>query len=266
VEGRAVLEFARRGSRTVLAYSRFDAPMTMVRPFEAPDGRLVVQLMTLGPGLCGGDRLHADIRADEGTRVMVTTTAATRIMTMEPEQRAEQHVTLSVGSGALLEYYPTVSIPFPGSALRQTVEIAAAPDARVGVLEGWALGRIARGEYLEFTYLSSRTTLSVDGVLCYADAMHLEPGAGDLTGPAILAGHRYLASGVWYGADLSSGGWSGAEDRDSLAAFAQSRPGLVYLRALARDGCGLDGVLRRSIDRIAEAWGVAPLQLDRFHN
>jgi urease accessory protein len=265
VDGRVELHFARRGARTVLVRSQIETPMAMIRPFELSDGRAVVQLITLGPGLCGGDRVRADITADEGTRVAITTTAATRIMTMDADQHAEQHVTLTVGRGALLEYYPTISIPFPGSALTQSVHVEAASDARVGVLEGWALGRTARHEYLEFRRISSRTTLSIDGVLRYADATQMEPADGDLSGAGILAGHRYLASGVWYGADLCPGGWRGGEDGETLTAFAQSSQSLVYLRALARDGCGLDAVLRRSIDDVAAAWGIAPLLLDRFH-
>jgi len=42
---------------TILAQSRVEAPMMVIRPFELPDGRLVVQLITLGPGLCGGDAI-----------------------------------------------------------------------------------------------------------------------------------------------------------------------------------------------------------------
>ena len=80
--------------------------MTVIRPFELPDGRLVVQLITLGPGLCGGDAIHVDVSAEDGARVVVTTTAATRVMTMEPGQSAEQHVVLRAGPGASLEYYP----------------------------------------------------------------------------------------------------------------------------------------------------------------
>ena len=40
--------------------------MTVIRPFELPDGRLVVQLITLGPGLCGGDAIHVDVTAEDG--------------------------------------------------------------------------------------------------------------------------------------------------------------------------------------------------------
>ena len=254
LNGSVRLTFERRGPRTILAESRIEAPMTVVRPFDLPGGRLMIQLITLGPGLCGGDSVRIDIAAGDGTRVVVTTTAASRIMSMEAGAHAEQHVTLRAGHDAALEYYPLVTIPFPGSALTQTVRVEAEATSRVGVLETWALGRAARGEYLEFTCLSSRTTMSVDGMLRYGDATHLEPAAQDVAGGAILAGHRYLATGFWQGATLPARTLPQPCPGDVLMAFGQSRPGLVYLRALADDGPALEAALRLATAAVAGAW------------
>jgi len=38
---------------------------------------------------------------------------------------------LKAGDDTSLEYYPSLTIPFPGSALKQTVTVTAAPTARV---------------------------------------------------------------------------------------------------------------------------------------
>lgn len=252
--GRAELVFARRASRTVLVHSRIEAPMMVVRPFDLPDGRLMIQLITLGPGLCGGDVISIDVSVGAGASVVVTTTAASRIMSMETGVRAEQHVTLRAGHDAVLEYYPLITIPFPGSALTQTLRVEAAATSRVGVLEAWALGRTARGEYLQFTSLSSRTTMSVDGALRYADAIRLEPAVNDLTGGAILAGHGYLATGFWLGATLPSGTLPECDAGEVLMALGQSQPGLVYLRALAREGPALDDALRRATGLVTDGW------------
>jgi urease accessory protein len=254
LDGRVILAFARRGTRTVLVESRIEAPMSVVRPFELADGRLMIQLITLGPGLCGGDTIRIDVHAHDGARVVVTTTAASRIMSMEDGAHAEQHVTLRAGDGAALEYYPLVTIPFPGSALTQTVRVEAEATSRVGVLETWALGRTARREYLQFTSMSSRTRMSVGGELRYTDAMHLEPAMNDLTGGAILAGHRYLATGFWQGATLAAGAGQADCPQGVLMAFGQSRPGLVYLRALAGDGPALEAALRLATAAVASAW------------
>jgi urease accessory protein len=264
VRGCADLVFARRGSRTVLAHSRIEAPMTVIRPFELADGRLVVQLITLGPGLCGGDVIAVDITAEDGAQVVVTTTAATRVMTMEPGRQAGQDVVLRAGHGASLEYYPAVTIPFPGSALVQTVRALAVPTARVGVLETWALGRSARGEYLQFRSLSSRTTLSVDGTLTYADAMQLEPGVTDAANAGVLAGRRYVAAGFWHGPAVPAEPETSGGGDDVLIAFGQSTPEVAYLRALGDEGPALDAVLRRSVDRVSAAWGLPGVHMDRF--
>jgi urease accessory protein len=272
VRGCAELRFARRGSRTVLAHSRIEAPMTVIRPFELPDGRLVVQLITLGPGLCGGDAMHIAVTAEDGARVVVTTTAATRVMTMEPGEHAEQHVLLHAGHDASLEYYPAVTIPFPGSALVQTVQVTAVPASRVAVIETWAMGRAARGEYLQFRSLSSRTTLSVDGKLAYADAMHLEPGVADVANAGVMAGRAYVAAGFWHGATVEADAAACPERRrgaepvtgGTLTAFAQSTPDIAYLRVLGDDGPALDAVLRRSVERVSASWGLPGVHMDRF--
>jgi urease accessory protein UreH len=264
VRGSAELIFARQGARTVLAVSRIAAPMTVIRQFETADGRLVVQLITLGPGLCAGDAIHIDVTVEDGARVILTTTAATRVMTMVPGLRAEQHVRLRAGHDATLEYYPAVTIPFPGSALVQTVAVVAAPSARVGVIETWAMGRAARDEYLRFRSLSSRTTLHVGGVLTYADAMQIDPAVDEAAATGVLARRRYAAAGFWYGATLPIEPGAPPATDGVLAAFAQSAPDVVYLRALADDGPDLDAVLRRSVERIAAVWQLPAVHMDRF--
>ena len=239
--------------------------MTLIRPFPLPDGRQLVQLITLGPGFCGGDTIRLCITAGEDAGVVVTTTAATRVLSMHPGAQATQHVEIAAARGATVEYYPAVTIPFPHSAFVQTISVHATPGARVGVMETWALGRTARGEYLDFRSLSNRTTLRVDDAVIYADATELAPRVDPLTGAAVLAGRRYLATGFWYGATVPDEPRDGAASDDLLMAFAQSRPGITYLRALASDAPALDAALRRATDRIAAAWGLAPVPLDRFH-
>ena len=264
VAGAIDLRFGWRRSGTVLAGCRVDAPMKVVRPFATADGRVVVQLITLGPGLCAGDTLRVRVRSEAGARVVVTTPAATRIMSMTGGERAEQHVELHADAGSSLEYYPMVAIPFPGSSFVQTVTVAAARDARVGLVEAWALGRQARGEYLAFARLSSRTSLAVDGVLALAEATEVTPGVHDAANAAILAGRHYTASGFWHGVTLPHCESPPPLAERTLVAFGQSKPGLAYLRALAPDAPALDAAIARSLDRVAACWGVTPVRLDRF--
>ncbi len=241
--------------------------MAVIRPFALPQGGLLVQLLSLGPGLCGGDTMRLDVTAGPGTRVIVTTTAATRVMSMDPDISAEQHVFLRAGVSSALEYYPCITLPYPGSAFVQTIAADAADGARVGLLECWGMGRAARSEYLQFRSLSSRTTVSIDGVVRYADAIHLDPQATDLASVALLAGRRYVAAGVWSGVTLGEETTSGgAIQSDPLVAFAQSAPGFAYLRAIGHDGPSVDAALHASVDRVSRCWGLPGVRLDRFHS
>jgi urease accessory protein len=283
LRGGAQLTFCRRGSATVLSSARVEAPLKLVRSFALADGRLVVPLITLGPGLCGGDRYTIDVQVAAGARVVVTNTAATRVLGMADEAQAIQHVRLTAGPSAHLEYYPGLTIPFPDSAFAQDIEVSAAPDAHVGILETWALGRTARGEYLRFRHVRSRTSVRVDGRLIYADATRFEPRAAAVADTGVLDGRRYLVSGFWYGADVAAGARGQTPDaplhtvsaddggqtpdgrlHTALVAFGQSGPGQVFLRALGDDGGTLDGVVRDALSRVADAWKVPPLGLERF--
>ena len=268
MNGIAELVFARARGRTILTKSRVEAPMAVVRPFGLPDGGVLMQIVSLGPGLCAGDRINVDVRAGRGTRVAITTTAATRVMSMDQGAYAEQRITLHAEEDAVMEYYPCVTIPYPGSALRQTIDAHTAPSARIGVLECWAMGRTARSEYLAFRSLASRMTIAAGGRRTYVDAMRLEPESTDLAGAGILAGGRYLACGVWTGVgrDLDDEPAGPASDSDPLVAFATSSPGVGYLRVLGSDGPGVEAVIRASVERVWRIWGLAPVCLSRFHN
>jgi urease accessory protein UreH len=283
LRGGAQLTFCRRGSATVLSCARVQAPLKLVRPFPLADGRLVVPLITVGPGLCGGDTCTIDVHVEARARVIITNTAATRVLGMTDAVQATQRVRLTAGPAAHLEYYPGLTIPFPDSAFVQEIDATAAPDARLGILETWALGRTARNEYLRFRHVRSRTTVRVDGTLIYGDAMILEPRTSAVAGAAVLDRRRYVVSGFWSGADVSSGDWGqtpdapfhtvSAENRGQtpdgrlhtpLVAFGQTGPGQVFLRALGDDGQSLDRVVRDALARVADAWKVPPLRLERF--
>jgi len=262
--GGADMRFVAREGRTVLAHSRVHAPVALVRPFGLEDGGQLVQLITIGPGLCAGDRLDIRIAVEAGARVTLTTPAATRILSMDANQLAEQHVELHAAAGATLEYYPAVTIPFPDSAFTQTIDVHAESGARVGVLETWALGRTSRDEYLRFRRVSTRTRLRVNGTLVYTDAIELRPERDRLDGAGVLAGRRYLASGVWYGVTLPDETAAEVDSADLVAVMMQSRPQVASLRALGSDAPSLETTLGGASARIAAAWGHAPVSLARF--
>jgi urease accessory protein len=103
--------------------------------------------MLLNPtgGLVGGDVLETSVVLGRGSRVCLTTPAATRVY-RSAGPPAVQRFRAAIGQGALLEYLPGHLIPSPGARLRQSVEVTLAADASLLLVDSWAVGRPARGE------------------------------------------------------------------------------------------------------------------------
>jgi urease accessory protein len=262
-KGRVELVFARSGTATQLSHAHACGPLKIVRPFGLDGGRQLVQILTIGPGICGDDEYAIDVVVETGARAVVVSQSATRVHRMKPGSRAVQSVTLTVEDGGQLEYYPGPTIPYPDSDLSQTVTVSLDGASRFGLLECWAMGRVARGEYLVFRCLSSRTEVRVDDMPTYSDALHLEPGRVDVAAAGVLEHHRYVASGYWYGAPgLQPSALQ--TDRGVLCALGESTPGQVYLRALAMDGPALGAALGGAVDQVYRSWNLREAPILRF--
>lgn len=263
VKGRLELVFAPGGARTTLAHAYVSAPLKIVRPFPLPDGRLVVQVLTLGPGLCAGDDCRIDVTSEPGARAIVVMQAASRILGMPEGTRATQSVNLVVAPGAQLEYYPGLTIPFADSCFQQRVAVTADRQSRLGILECWAAGRQTRGEYLRFRQLSSRTAVTIDGKPAFQDALEIDTRTDLAAGTGVLERHRYVASGFWHGVSPDTS--IGLPSFDALVAFGQSTsPDQRFLRALAHDGYAMSGLLQSAVDVINTAWGCDKIPMRRF--
>jgi urease accessory protein len=263
VRGRLALVFAARGGGTVLAHADVHAPLKIVRPFQLADGRVLVQILALGPGLCAGDEYAIDVTVERNASAVVIMQSASRIIGMPAGARAAQNVKLAVDAGGQLEYYPGLTIPFRDSRFVQRVHVDAAADSRLGILETWATGRSGRGEHLAFRGISSRTMVRVDGAPVYADATELAPAEGDVAGTGVLEGHRYFASGFWLNASIEPVHELAVRD-GLLSAFGQTTPHRVYLRALSRDGYAMSEATNEAVRTVNAAWGLVPIPLRRF--
>lgn len=263
VRGRLELAFAARSTGTVLAHAYVSAPLKIVRPFQLPGGGLLVQVITLGPGLCAGDDCRIDVTVESGARAVVVMQAASRILGMPEGAHATQSVNLVVAGGGQIEYYPGLTIPFAESCFRQRVTITADRQSRVGILECWATGRQTRGEYLRFRHLSSRTIVTLNGRPAFADVLEIDGSSNLAAATGILEGHQYVASGFWHGVPPDASITLTATD--ALMAFGRtSSPDQVFLRALAHDGVAISGLLQSAVHVIGRAWGCEPIEMKRF--
>ena len=253
--------FAAARGGTALAHSHVRAPLKIVRPFPLACGRALVQVLTLGPGMCGGDHWQIDITVEDGASAVVIMQSASRLLGMAEGADARHDVRLSVQGGGHLEYYPGLTIPFAGSSFIQRVHADVHQNARFGILETWTTGRSSRGEHLQFRRISSRTTVAVGGAVAYGDAIEIDPSAAGVAGTGMLEGHRYLAAGFWHGVPTDDAAETG---EDGLIAFAPVRSGQLYLRALTMEGSAIAKLAARAVDRVNASWNLPPIPLRRF--
>lgn len=277
MRGTLRLVFRQRQGETYLAEQAASAPLKVLRPFALGQGRVLLQLVNVGPGVMGGDDYQLEITVASGAKVVVVNQSATKLHRMLDGASAQQTVVMNVENGGELEYYPGVSIPYPEADFDQQIRVHLGQKSRFGMLEPWAMGRIVRGEAFAFRRIVTRTRVSVEETPFYADALEVRPNVRDVlgrdvSGRGLLDGYKYLASGLWFDglSDVTDETDNEEFDprRQAAAACVVVKGGLephgLYLRALAQDGLTLTRQLRDTVHRWRTARQMTPVQFERF--
>jgi urease accessory protein len=257
-DGSLRLRFERRGSRTVVTGCRYTLPLQVLAPVALDDPAAVVSILNPTGGLVGGDRLSIDVHAAAGAHAVLTTPSATRVYRTEGEVTA-QMVRLSVGPRAVVEWVPDHTIPFAGSALRQTIDAELDETAGLVLVDAFSAGRIALGEAWRFAVLESAVSIRDQCGWLLHDRFVLRGRAGKddpaFEGLGFAESHPYFASiavvGAFdrdrFAADVERLGADGATTRLGVAVL--SRRGAL-VRCLAPTAPAL-------VDAVAGCWRLA---------
>jgi urease accessory protein len=190
------LAFERRGRDTILTERAFTAPLQVLEPIAlSDDGSVTVVLLNPTGGVLGGDRLDTLVDLGPGTRVCVTTPSATRVYG-SAGPTAVQGTRIRVGAGAILEYFPDHLIPHAGARFEQTLHVDLHPAGRAILWDGFALGRLARGERWAFDTLISRIEVASEGRPIFLDRLELHGGPRCLDGLGGAEGLAYVGTMV----------------------------------------------------------------------
>lgn len=228
---------------------------------RARDPRLFeAVLINAAGGIAGGDRIEQRlaVRADAG--LLASGQAAEKVYrSLGP---AAQLVTrLEVEPGGTLLWLPQETILFDGARLDRTLEVEAAGDARLLLVEAVVLGRTERGEEVRSGGLRDRRILRVDGALRLFDPLRLEgPIAALADRPALLGGARAFATLVALGPGVDEILLDALRERLAAAparAAAGLRGPFLLARLLARDGFALRRALAPAVALLAGALGGA---------
>jgi urease accessory protein len=171
--GIAEIGFEHRDCTTRLAHLYQRDPLRVLFPAPAVGDPPLGVIVTTSGGLVAGDRLDVSVTLGPGSRAHVTASAAEKIYrSTGPTTTILQ--SLSVGSGAALEFLPQETILFDGARLRRETSVDLAPGS--GFLGGdiVVFGRRARGERFTSGFLREVWQVRRDGKLIWGDALHLD--------------------------------------------------------------------------------------------
>lgn len=255
-EARLELTFSLQGVKTIISRQFASSPLKIWRPFDLHNGRVLVQIVNVSPGIMAGDDYRLELKVLSGAKVVLVNQSATKLHSMPEGLCGKQTVLISVEDDAELEYYPGLTIPFPHCDYTQNVVVSLAESAKFALLERYAVGRVERGEVHQYRRVSARVRITRNGKPVYSDGLELKEGVG------LLDGYSYVANGVWC--------WGSTEKTENVQTetmtfvSGQAANEVSYLRALAKDGLEL----KTSLDAFINCWrkerGMDELVFSRF--
>jgi urease accessory protein len=161
---------------TVLASSRQEPPLQVVRAFAVQDGTALAHLHNVSGGLLGGDQLALKVNLGERARVQLTTTGATRIYRPHPHAPpATQSNEFTLNEGALLEHVPDAIIPYAGARFSQGTTIHLAQGAGIFWWEILVPGREAHGESFAYDSVEMKADVIALGQPIASERVRIEP-------------------------------------------------------------------------------------------
>jgi urease accessory protein len=169
------------------------SPLRLLFPRVPEDEPLTACLANTAGGVVGGDALDLEVRAEEGARVLAMGQAAEKIY-RSAGATARIGITLTAGPRAWLEWLPQETIVFEGARVIRRTSLAVDATARAMTGEILVFGRTAHGESLAHGLIRDAISVTRDGRLIWADALHLGGDlARPLAHPAAFGGARACA-------------------------------------------------------------------------
>ena len=272
--GELTLDYAKRDHRTIISHSYFTTPWKLLPPIYLDDtGAAYTLLVNPSGGLVGGDHLSIDMNVEQDAHVLISAPSANRVYRTEGKV-SEQQVNITVGPGAVLEWFPEHTIPFAGSRFRQTLQASLAPGATLLLWDAVASGRIARGERWAFTDLENEIRITTASGNTLLERYILDP-AMDLGRVGLAEEWNYVASFYVVNDATASEVWTGLESK--IAAILDRQPGEVLggvstppvpglaVKVLTRTAPDLTAMLDALWAAVREGlWNLPPVSLRKY--
>jgi urease accessory protein len=252
--GELFLDYERREQTTVLSRFRCNSPWHLFPPIDLDgSGSAYTLLVNPSGGLVGGDRLSIRAHLGPQSHVLISTPSASRIYRSLGET-ATQTVSLHLGSSAILEWLPDVTIPFAGARYHQKINVVLEPGATLLLWDGLASGRIARGERWNFSLLENEIRIrTASGLVCERYRI------GDKVALGLAGGWDYVGTFYLIGDNVTPALWQVIEQQiaDELDARNRVLAGVSEPAAGGRVVKLMAGTAPDFQEAFEAVWGVA---------
>lgn len=164
-------------------------------PSPEDDGLSAMFVNTAG-GIAGGDRFDIAIKANEDSRLTLTTAAAEKVY-RAPGAAARLDIALIVAARAHLGWLPQETILFDRARIVRRFDIDLADDASLLLCEIVVFGRAAMGETMRHGEFVDRWRVRRGGRLVFAETVRLDGEIGEkLARRAIAGGGMAIGTGL----------------------------------------------------------------------
>jgi urease accessory protein len=214
-------------------------------------------LINTGGGMTGGDRMSVDVTIGAGAEAVLTTQAAEKIYRSDGEA-TEIVVSLTLEEGARLAWLPQEQILFDGARFRRRLDVRAAEDASLTMVESTMFGRLAMGERVRTGAFHDRWRIRRGERLVLAEDVRLEGSIDALLARRALAGGACALGTVLLLSPDAEGRRDEAramlEDASSECGLS-AWDGMILARFLSHD----PQALRSDLVRFIARWRGAPM-------
>jgi urease accessory protein len=172
--------------------------------YQDNDDQPFLLTINSGGGFVEGDAAELYATMEPDTRALITTTSASKFYKCPNGATSRESISLKVGSGALLEYYPDEAIVFANSRVERRTLIELDRTASLFAIDMIAAGRIhyGTGEAFLFKSLRSDFEIRIDGQTVLLDRLIAEGAEEIVALQRLWGGASHLATVVAVGDDL----------------------------------------------------------------
>ncbi len=248
------LECAERNGKTVFTQSRFSHPWYFFQPLYLDQtGCATTFLTNPSGGFVGGDTCFLQAKLGKDSHVLFTTPSATRVY-RTLHKAVIQSIDMHVGTNAICEWMPELTIPFAGSHFEQTITVRLETGASLILWDALAAGRVVRDERWQFSSFGSRIRILLSDGNSLEERYRLLPSHDNPYLP-FTQGWNYTGSFFIVSDKVSSPTWERIkndvttlfenETNDVLGGISEpSIPGLV-VKLLTRSAPALNAMLEQ---------------------